>query len=68
MALTNINGVEEVNIFKNDGTVIRIATPKSKELLSLFVKADNNMHFIYSPSIYTFEYICCNWIIRNQKA
>jgi hypothetical protein len=30
MALTPIKGVEEVNIFKNDGTVIRIATPTSK--------------------------------------
>ena len=30
MALTNINGVEEVNIIKNDGTVIHITTPKSK--------------------------------------
>lgn len=28
--MTNINAVEEVNIFKNDGTVIHIPTPKSK--------------------------------------
>ena len=30
MALTDIKGVEEVNIFKNDGTVIHITGPKSK--------------------------------------
>ena len=29
MALTNLNGVEEVNIFKKDGNVIHISTPKS---------------------------------------
>eukprot|EP01038_Epipyxis_sp_PR26KG_P006027 gene6027-8299_t len=28
MALTNINGVEEVNIFKSDGMVIKISAPK----------------------------------------
>jgi hypothetical protein len=28
--MTNINAVEEVNIFKNDGTVIHIVNPKSK--------------------------------------
>jgi hypothetical protein len=32
MALTDIKGVEEVNIFKNDGTVIHITGPKSKLL------------------------------------
>jgi nascent polypeptide-associated complex subunit beta len=32
MALTDIKGVEEVNIFKNDGTVIHITSPKSKNL------------------------------------
>lgn len=32
MQLTNINGVEEVNIFKQDGGVIHISTPKSKKL------------------------------------
>jgi NACalpha-BTF3-like transcription factor len=30
MALTDIKGVEEVNIFKDDGTVIHITAPKSK--------------------------------------
>lgn len=30
MSMTNINAVEEVNIFKNDGTVIHIVAPKSK--------------------------------------
>lgn len=30
LALTNLNGVEEVNIFKADGNVIHITTPKSK--------------------------------------
>jgi nascent polypeptide-associated complex subunit beta len=30
MAMTNINAVEEVNIFKNDGSVIHIIAPKSK--------------------------------------
>ncbi len=34
MALTDIKGVEEVNIFKNDGTVIHISTPKSESLNS----------------------------------
>jgi hypothetical protein len=29
MSMTNITGVEEVNIFKNDGTVIHITGPKS---------------------------------------
>eukprot|EP01039_Chlorochromonas_danica_P003319 gene3319-3641_t len=28
MSMTNINAVEEVNIFKNDGTVIHILAPK----------------------------------------
>lgn len=28
MSMTNINAVEEVNIFKNDGTVIHIMSPK----------------------------------------
>lgn len=35
MSLTDIKGVEEVNIFKNDGTVIHITAPKSKCKLSL---------------------------------
>ncbi len=30
MSMTNINGVEEVNIFKDDGSVIHISQPKSK--------------------------------------
>jgi NACalpha-BTF3-like transcription factor len=30
MGLTDIKGVEEVNIFKNDGSVIHISGPKSK--------------------------------------
>jgi nascent polypeptide-associated complex subunit beta len=29
MSMTSINAVEEVNIFKNDGSVIHITTPKS---------------------------------------
>jgi NACalpha-BTF3-like transcription factor len=29
MGLTDIKGVEEVNIFKNDGSVIHISGPKS---------------------------------------
>jgi len=33
MSMTNINAVEEVNIFKNDGTVIHIVAPKSKFLM-----------------------------------
>lgn len=38
MGLTDIKGVEEVNIFKNDGTVIHITGPKSK----------SNFHFMHS--------------------
>jgi len=30
MALTDLKGVEEVNIFKADGSVIHITAPKSK--------------------------------------
>jgi nascent polypeptide-associated complex subunit beta len=30
LALTDIKGVEEVNIFKSDGSVIHIREPKSK--------------------------------------
>jgi len=40
MALTNLNGVEEVNIFKADGNVIHILSPKSKFLL---LKYHNNL-------------------------
>lgn len=36
MALTDIKGVEEVNIFINDGGVIHIQAPKSKYDMILF--------------------------------
>jgi hypothetical protein len=35
MSMTNINAVEEVNIFKNDGTVIHITQPKSNTSYSM---------------------------------
>jgi hypothetical protein len=33
MSMTSINAVEEVNIFKNDGSVIHITGPKSMSFL-----------------------------------
>lgn len=33
LELTEIKGVEEVNFFKDDGSVIQIKTPKSKQLI-----------------------------------
>jgi hypothetical protein len=38
MSMTNITGVEEVNIFKNDGTVIHITGPKSIVLKFCFFR------------------------------
>lgn len=34
MALTDLKGVEEVNIFKADGSVIHITAPKSEFFMS----------------------------------
>jgi nascent polypeptide-associated complex subunit beta len=44
MSMTNINAVEEVNIFKDDGTVIHILQPKSKKIL---ISANFIFHCIY---------------------
>ena len=40
MALTNLNGVEEVNIFKKDGNVIHISTPKSNTFIKYSIVFD----------------------------
>lgn len=45
MSMTAINGVEEVNIFKEDGAVIHIVQPKSTFFYSLPITA-----FIYLSS------------------
>ena len=44
LALTDIKGVEEVNIFKSDGSVIHIREPKSKYLL---LSHHDNHHQIF---------------------
>ena len=48
MALTNINGVEEVNIFKDDGSVIHITGPKSETSFCCLSLCDC-FHFPFLP-------------------
>lgn len=69
MALTNINGVEEVNIFKNDGSVIHISAPKSK-------LNDSKIYIVYfkmyillnnSSSFDSFQHLRGKWIIGSKE-
>lgn len=49
--MTNINGVEEVNIFKDDGSVIHITQPKSKKdphEITFYYRNINMVHIIFS--------------------
>lgn len=71
MALTDLKGVEEVNIFKADGSVIHITAPKSKFYLVWFVVMYTFMSYIssdqfnitrlYSPGLHSFQHLCCVW-------
>ena len=62
MALTNLNGVEEVNIFKKDGNVIHISAPKSNIIYISIVLCQiaYNQYLLIvfdSSSIYTFQHL-----------
>ncbi len=62
MGMSPLNGFEEVNIFKNDGEVIHITTPKSKYtfLVNLF-SSRSLFLFSFSPSINPFKHLCRQW-------
>lgn len=66
MQLTNINGVEEVNIFKADGGVIHISAPKSKNLSGL-VNFVVIFLFLFSSGFYPLEHLCYHWCFREQE-
>lgn len=58
-----INGVEEVNIFKDDGAVIHIRQPKSTSrlvyALPCVAEALMSSFPLHSPMLHPFEHLRC---------